>query len=79
MPARTCCAIGWTNRTGSCAGRTRPGTPLLDWAADRSGARLMLAGGIVFVQQPAEALEAIAGAVARFDAISLAALNASPP
>src|SRR5438093_2137791 len=38
--------------------------PLLDWAAERYGARLVLANGTTFVTQPAEALEALRSAVA---------------
>ncbi|MDQ0474402.1 ATP12 family chaperone protein [Labrys wisconsinensis] len=50
-------------------------TPLLDWAATRYGARLVLAEGIVFAEQPAEALAAIEAALTRFGPIGLAALH----
>lgn len=39
--------------------------PVLDWARDALGARLALAEGVMFVEQPAEALAAIATAVDR--------------
>ena len=50
--------------------------PVLDWAADVLGARLILAEGIMHQSQPDEALSAIAAAVARFDhPVALAALH----
>jgi chaperone required for assembly of F1-ATPase len=50
--------------------------PVLDWAAERLGARFVLAGGIMHVAQPAEALEAVRAAVGSFDdPVALAALS----
>ena len=50
-------------------------TPLLDWAREELGARLILAEGIVHVSQDEAALAAIAEAVRPYDALSLAALH----
>ncbi len=50
--------------------------PVLDWAAEALGARFALAAGIVHVEQPAEAIEAVRAAVAAFDdPVALAALS----
>ncbi len=49
--------------------------PLLDWAREELGARLILAEGIVHVSQDAAALAAIAEAAEPFDALGLAALH----
>jgi chaperone required for assembly of F1-ATPase len=46
--------------------------PVLDWADETLGARFRLAEGIVFVDQPVEALEAVAAALARLDIFRLA-------
>ncbi|HTR85056.1 MAG TPA: ATP12 family protein [Reyranella sp.] len=48
--------------------------PLLDWAAERYGARLALAEGTTFVTQPAAALAALEAAVAAHGDFALAAL-----
>jgi chaperone required for assembly of F1-ATPase len=50
-------------------------TPLLDWAREELGARLILAEGIVHVAQDEEALASIGEAVRPFDALGLAALH----
>lgn len=50
-------------------------TPLLDWARQELGARLILAEGIVHVAQGETALSVIAEAVRPFDALGLAALH----
>ena len=50
--------------------------PVLDWAAVALGARFACTAGIVHVQQPAEAIEAVRAAVAAFDdPVALAALS----
>ncbi len=49
--------------------------PLVRWAREALGASLSLAAGVVYVQQPAEAIEAIARAVAAFDPLKLAAVS----
>jgi len=49
--------------------------PVLRWAQDALGARLVLAEGVMPVKQSAEALEGIAGAVAPYDAMALACLH----
>lgn len=49
--------------------------PLLDWMADRHGARLRVGSGIKPIEQPPEALRAATVAVARFDGFPLAALH----
>lgn len=50
--------------------------PVLDWAASRLGARFILAEGVIYREQPAEALEAIRTVVARHrNPIALAALH----
>jgi chaperone required for assembly of F1-ATPase len=53
--------------------------PWLDWAERRHGARLRVTSGVVHVPQPAEALAALAGAVAVQDAFALAALGVAVP
>ncbi len=50
-------------------------TPLLDWAAQRFGARLKTGTGIAFVDQPAESQEAFAKAVRDRDDFALVALH----
>lgn len=49
--------------------------PVLDWAEGMLGARFRLAEGIVFVDQPVEALEAVAAALAPLDIFRLAAAS----
>ncbi len=48
--------------------------PLLDWAADRYGARLAVAEGIAFVEQPAESLQRLHEAVSTHGDLGLSAL-----
>jgi chaperone required for assembly of F1-ATPase len=48
--------------------------PLLDWAAGRYGARLVVANGTTFVKQPDEALAALRAAVAVHGDLALSAL-----
>lgn len=48
--------------------------PLLDWAADRYGARLSVAAGTAFVAQPPGALAALQAAVAAHSDFALSAL-----
>jgi len=48
--------------------------PLLDWAAERYGARLTVAEGISFVDQPAEAVARLRDAVAAHADLALSAL-----
>ncbi|MEI7870471.1 MAG: ATP12 family protein [Alphaproteobacteria bacterium] len=48
--------------------------PLLDWAADRYGARLIVAEGIAFVDQPEESLRRVRDAVAVHADLALSAL-----
>lgn len=50
--------------------------PVLAWAADHLGAKLVVTHGIQYKQQPPEALAAIAEAVARHDEFGLAGLHA---
>jgi chaperone required for assembly of F1-ATPase len=49
--------------------------PVLAFARDRLGARFTLAEGVMFVGQPAEALEAVAHAIPREDVFVLTALS----
>ncbi|MFC3060869.1 ATP12 family chaperone protein [Paenirhodobacter populi] len=49
--------------------------PLLDWAAEALGARLLVTQGVVSVAQPDEALAALSARVAAMDAWQLAALH----
>jgi chaperone required for assembly of F1-ATPase len=51
--------------------------PLLDWAAQKYGARLAVSTGIVFIEQPADALLALEKAVRDHDDFALAALHAA--
>jgi chaperone required for assembly of F1-ATPase len=48
--------------------------PLLDWAAERYGARLLVVEGMSFVTQPAEALGALRAAVAAHGDMALSSL-----
>lgn len=50
-------------------------SPLLAWAREALGARFMLAEGVMHIAQDAAALAAIDKALARFDALGLAALH----
>ena len=49
--------------------------PLVRWIEERFGARLAVTEGVVPTTQPAAALDAVAAAVAAYDAWALAALN----
>jgi len=51
--------------------------PLLDWLADRHGARLKTAEGILAVTQPREALDRLAGVVAAMDDWRLGAFQSA--
>jgi chaperone required for assembly of F1-ATPase len=53
--------------------------PLLDWAAARYGASLIVAQGVMAAAQPADALGALGDAVAALDDMRLAALAAATP
>ncbi len=48
--------------------------PLVDWAAERYGARLKLASGTTFVEQPADAIQLLRAAVARHGDLALSAV-----
>ena len=48
--------------------------PLLDWASERYGARLSVANGTTFVEQPREAMETLSAAVAEHGDLALSAL-----
>jgi chaperone required for assembly of F1-ATPase len=50
--------------------------PLLEWAAERYGARLLTQVGIVHVAQPEEVVAALGGALAEHDPFVLTALHA---
>ncbi len=50
--------------------------PLVDWLDERYGARLAVTGGVIALDQPAEALAALRGVVETFDDFALAALYA---
>lgn len=49
--------------------------PMLDWAADRLGARLVVTPGVIPVSQPPEAIERLAGAVRACSSFQLTALH----
>jgi chaperone required for assembly of F1-ATPase len=49
--------------------------PLLDWAAQKHGARMKVAEGLNHVDQPAEVLTALRQALDRFDAFTLGGLH----
>ena len=51
--------------------------PLIDWAADRYGAPLMVTNGVIPASQPAASLDAFAAAVAAHDDYALTALHAA--
>jgi chaperone required for assembly of F1-ATPase len=57
------------------ARQTAAWDPLLAWASDALGARLVTGAGIVPIDQPGEALAGIGAALASFDALPLAALH----
>ena len=48
--------------------------PLLDWAAERYGARLVVVEGLAFVEQPADAVARLRDAVATHSDLGLSAL-----
>lgn len=48
--------------------------PLLDWAAERYGARFTVVNGMTFVDQPAESVARIGDAVEAYDDLALSAL-----
>ena len=48
--------------------------PLLDWAAERYGARLIVVEGMTFVDQPSDAVARLRGAVAAHGDLALSAL-----
>jgi chaperone required for assembly of F1-ATPase len=51
--------------------------PILAWAAETLGVRFNLVAGIMHVEQPAQAIEAVRSAIANFaDPVALAALSA---
>ncbi len=49
--------------------------PMLDWAAERFGARLVAGAGINFIDQPPAGLSALADVVAQYGDLELAALH----
>ncbi len=49
--------------------------PILDWAADRHGARLLVTSGIAPIEQPAEAMAALGQTVSSRDDYAVAALH----
>jgi chaperone required for assembly of F1-ATPase len=51
--------------------------PLVDWAGERWGARMVVGRGVVPVDQPEAALRALRGAVDRVDDVELAALSSA--
>ena len=48
--------------------------PLLDWADERYGARLVIVEGLAFVEQPADAVARLSAAVAKHSDLGLSAL-----
>jgi chaperone required for assembly of F1-ATPase len=48
--------------------------PLLDWAAERYGARLVVVEGLAFVEQPVDAIARLRDAVATHSDLGLSAL-----
>jgi chaperone required for assembly of F1-ATPase len=55
--------------------QARTWDPLLEWAAKRHGAKLNVATGIAFTEQPVESLNALERAIAAGDEFRLAALH----
>jgi len=55
--------------------QARTWDPLLEWAAKRHGAKLNVATGIAFTEQPPESLDALERAIAAGDEFNLAALH----
>ncbi len=55
--------------------QARQWSPILDWLAETHGARLKLATGIGFVEQPPEALARLSGRVGQLDPFTLVALH----
>lgn len=57
------------------AEQARAWTPVLEWAYEALGVRFALTEGVMPIEQPPEAIKAVADAVARYDYLSLAALH----
>lgn len=57
------------------ASQARAWGPVLTWAHQDLGARFVLAEGVMPVDQPSDALEAVAAAVSDYDPLSLAGLH----
>jgi chaperone required for assembly of F1-ATPase len=55
--------------------QARQWAPILDWLAETHGARLKLATGVGFVEQPPEALARLSERVGQFDPFALVALH----
>ncbi len=53
--------------------------PLLEWAAERYGARLRVRTGLMPYSQDPDALALLRGQVERFDAVGLSAMNVAVP
>lgn len=55
--------------------QARGWNPVLDWAQEILGAQFVVTEGVVPVAQPPEAIEAVADAVAQYDALALTGLH----
>ncbi len=60
---------------GLCDRQSAHWDPVLKWVDDSLGARFLLAEGVMFIDQPQEAVDAVRRAVKPFDPIGLAALH----
>ena len=76
MPAQTFSAIAPRRRSRWPSASAPPSIPCSTGRRRRSGRALLCTAGIVHVEQPAEAIEAVRAAVAAFDdPVALAALS----
>ena len=75
MARATCCVTGPTAPADLVARQAESWDPLLGWARERYGAALVVTAGIVAIDQPRDATDRLAAAVARYDAFHLAGLS----
>lgn len=60
---------------GLCERQRQHWDPVLSWVEENLGVRLQLAEGVMFVEQPNEALETIRATLDQYDPIALSALH----
>lgn len=60
---------------GLCDRQSAHWDPVLNWVGDRFNARFLLAEGVMFIDQPQEAVDSVRQSLKPFDPIGLAALH----